>query len=96
MVFDSQASVADGGQFDVRRILRPRRPDPDDLLTREQIAAALTAAGYPMREKTLSTKASRGGGPAYHIFNRRALYKWADALSWAQAELTAPGTVRAA
>jgi hypothetical protein len=99
MVFDAhQASGAAAEPFDVRRVVRsrPRGPEPEDLLTREQIAAALTAAGYPMREKTLATKASRGGGPPYGIFNRRALYRWSAALAWAQAELVSPTTEHAA
>lgn len=35
--------------------------DPDTLLTRDQTAAALTTAGFPVRAKTLATKATRGG-----------------------------------
>jgi hypothetical protein len=92
MVFDPQtcsSREADGG-FDVRRVLRQRGPDPEDLLTREQTAAALTAAGYRVKEKTLSTKASRGGGPPYQLFNRRAVYRWADALAWAKGSLIKP------
>ena len=35
-------------------------PDnPDTLLTRDAVAAALTARGYPVKSKTLATKASR-------------------------------------
>jgi hypothetical protein len=34
-MFDThQASVSGGAEFDARRILRPRIPNPDDLLTR--------------------------------------------------------------
>lgn len=40
--------------------------------------------------KTLSTKASRGGGPPYYKFGSRALYRWADALAWAEARLGPP------
>ena len=64
--------------------------DPNTLLTREQTAMALTAAGYPIRAKTLATKATRGGGPPYRLFSRRALYCWSDALGWAQNATTAP------
>ncbi len=66
-------------------------PDnPDARLTREATAAALTAAGFPVRTKTLATKATRGGGPPYSLFSGRALYRWGDALEWAHACLTAP------
>jgi hypothetical protein len=64
--------------------------DPDALLTRDQTAAALTACGFPVKAKTLSTKATRGGGPPYQLFGPRVLYRWQDALRWAQARLTEP------
>jgi len=60
------------------------------LLTRDQTAAALAAAGFPVKSKTLATKASRGGGPPYRLFGPRVLYRWEDALKWAQARLSAP------
>jgi hypothetical protein len=66
-------------------------PDnPNALLTREAVAAALKAAGYPVAPATLATKATRGGGPPYRLFSSRALYRWADALDWAKASTTAP------
>jgi hypothetical protein len=61
--------------------------DPDALLTRKGAAEALNAAGFPVAEKTLATKATRGGGPPYRRFGARPLYRWADALAWAQAKL---------
>jgi hypothetical protein len=64
--------------------------NPDTLLTREQTAAALTAAGYPTKPKTLATKASRGGGPPYRSFGPRAIYRWGDSLAWARERLTEP------
>ena len=64
--------------------------DPDTLLTREMTAAALTAAGLPVSARTLATKATRGGGPPYSLFSRRALYRWGDALDWARARMTPP------
>jgi hypothetical protein len=66
--------------------------DSDALLTRDQTAAALTAAGFPVKLKTLSTMASRGGGPTYRLFGPRVLYRWGDVLEWAQARLSAPIT----
>ena len=65
-------------------------PQPDDLLTRTQTAAALTAAGYPTATATLATKACRGGGPLYRIYSGRALYRWADALAWAESRTSMP------
>jgi len=62
----------------------------DALLTRDQTAAALAAAGFPVKSKTLATKASRGGGPPYQLFVPRVLYRWADALKWAEGRLSAP------
>lgn len=65
-------------------------PQPDDLLTRTLTAAALTAAGYPTACATLATKACRGGGPLYRTYSGRALYRWADALAWAESRTSAP------
>jgi hypothetical protein len=62
----------------------------DALLTRRQTAEALTEAGFPVKAKTLATKATRGGGPPFSKFGLRALYRWDDALSWARRRLTAP------
>jgi hypothetical protein len=63
---------------------------PDALLTRHQVAAALTAAGFPVKPKTLATKASSGGGPPFHRFGSRPLYRWGDALVWAEGRLSTP------
>jgi hypothetical protein len=64
--------------------------DPNTLLRRAATAAALTEAGYQVADKTLATKASRGGGPPYVLFGRVPLYRWGDALSWARARLSYP------
>ena len=64
--------------------------DDDTLLTRDMAAAALTEAGYPVKSKTLATKATRGGGPPYRLFGVRPLYRWGDARAWAQGRLSAP------
>jgi hypothetical protein len=64
---------------------------PDDLgalLTRERTAAALTESGYPTSPKTLATMATRGGGPCFHRFGPRVLYRWRDALGWAEERLS--------
>ena len=65
-------------------------PDTSEsLLTRSRTAEALTAAGFPVKAKTLATKATRGGGPPYRKFGLRVLYRWGDALAWAEGRLTA-------
>jgi hypothetical protein len=64
--------------------------DPETLLTRDQAAAALTAAGFPVKPKTLATKASRGGGPPFCRFGAKPLYRWVDCLAWACSRLSAP------
>ena len=64
--------------------------DPNALLRRRQTAEALVATGFPITEATLATKATRGGGPPYRSFGRTPLYRWGDALAWAQARLSAP------
>ena len=65
----------------------------EQILTRQQLAEALTARGFPITSATLNTKASRGGGPPFHKFGRHALYRLDDALAWAQARCTAPRRV---
>lgn len=62
----------------------------DAMLTRRVTAEALTEAGYPTAESTLATMATRGGGPLYQLYGRKPLYRWADALEWAQARLSKP------
>ena len=61
---------------------------PDALLSRESAARALTAAGYVTSPSTLATKATRGNGPAYRVFGKRAIYRWGDLLAWAEAHTT--------
>ena len=64
--------------------------DNDVLLTRDAVASALTALGFPIAGPTLATKATRGGGPPFQRFGRRPLYRWGDAVAWASARLSAP------
>jgi hypothetical protein len=64
--------------------------DPNALMTRDQVATALTEAGYPVKAKTLATKVTRGGGPPFRHFGARVLYRWSDALGWAEAQLSEP------
>jgi len=68
--------------------------NPETLLDRRETAAALTAKGFPITRGTLSYFASGAGaqerGPAYRQFGRRALYRWADALAWAEGRMREP------
>jgi hypothetical protein len=64
----------------------------DALLTRDATAAALTEAGFPVKAKTLATKASRGGGPPFQRFGRKPLYRWGQSLEWAKNQLSSPMT----
>ena len=61
-------------------------PETDSLLTRDQLANALTEAGFPTSSKTLATKASRGG-PPFRKYGPRPLYRWGDGLDWAMSRL---------
>jgi hypothetical protein len=63
---------------------------PDTLLRRRALADALTTAGFPITESTLATRVTRGGGPVYRLFGRVPLYRWGDALDWAQGKLSSP------
>lgn len=62
----------------------------DTLLTRRQTADALTGAGFTISPATLQTKATRGGGPPFRNFGQRVVYRWGDALDWAQNRLSKP------
>ena len=64
--------------------------NPDTLLRRAVTAAALTEAGFPTSKATLATKAVRGGGPPFQLYGRIPLYRWGDALAWAQGRMSAP------
>jgi hypothetical protein len=64
--------------------------DLDALLTRNQTAAALTEAGFPTSPATLSTKATRGGGPPYQRWGPRVIYRWGTSLEWAKTRLSTP------
>lgn len=60
--------------------------DLDARLRRDATAAALDEAGYPTSPKTLATLASRGGGPKFRKYGRYPIYRWGDALAWAEAK----------
>ncbi len=62
----------------------------DSLLTREAAAQALCDRGFPATRTGLATLASRGGGPAYRTYGRRAIYKLSDLIEWAELRLSSP------
>jgi hypothetical protein len=71
--------------------MAPTIPASEDaLLRRKATAEALTALGFPCSDKTLATKATRGGGPPFQKFGPIPLYRWGDALAWAHGKLTPP------
>jgi hypothetical protein len=59
-------------------------------LTRAQLADALTDVGFPTSQKTLATKASRGGGPPFQKWGARVIYTWGPSLKWAMDLLSEP------
>lgn len=62
--------------------------NPDQYLRRDEVAAALTAAGFPTSKAALDTRATRGGGPPFRRWGKKiVLYRWADALAWAESRL---------
>jgi hypothetical protein len=71
-------------------MLASKQFHPDALLRRKALAETLTAKGYPTSDKTLATKATRGGGPPYRLFGRIPLYRLGDALAWAESRMSLP------
>jgi hypothetical protein len=58
--------------------------DREVLLTRDQTAVALTAAGYPISSGTLNQLATRDAGPPYRRFGTNCYYPWGTSLDWAE------------
>lgn len=69
-------------------------PEPNALLTRRKLAEALTEAGYPITAGTLSNQAVYNTGPPFKKFGRTTLYRWRDALKWAEGRTTEPAPRR--
>jgi hypothetical protein len=65
----------------------PAQPASGAKLSRQQVADALTSAGFPISRKTLENMAWRGDGPPFSKFGRRAIYQWSSALAWANGRL---------
>jgi hypothetical protein len=53
------------------------------MLSRIELAEALTASGFKIKASTLGAMACRRVGPPFEIWGNRARYRWADALKWA-------------
>jgi hypothetical protein len=64
--------------------------DHERKLDRRQAAQYLTERGYRTAPATLAKLACIGGGPTFHSFGRKPLYREADLLAWAQARTTGP------
>ncbi len=62
----------------------------DKRFDRRQAAALLTERGFRTAPATLAKLACIGGGPTFHSFGRKPLYREADLLAWAQARTTGP------
>ena len=65
---------------------------PDPILRRRELAAELTAAGYPIAPQTLARLAVEGAGPPFRRWGRAPLYRWSDAVRWAEARAGKPRT----
>ena len=76
--------------FEEDALAGPIPENPNALLRRKATAEALTACGYPTAAASLATRVTRGGGPPYRLFGRIPLYRWSDALGWAEARLSPP------
>jgi hypothetical protein len=63
---------------------------PNARLSRKNTAEALTEHGFPTTEATLATLASRGGGPVFQKWGQRCVYRWGDAIAWAEGRLSNP------
>jgi hypothetical protein len=68
----------------------PTINNPHALLSRARAAELLTDSGYPICRATLSTMATRGGGPPYYKFGTRVLYRAGELFAWAESRLTPP------
>jgi hypothetical protein len=66
--------------------------DNDRPLRRHELAEFLTHAGYRISQATLSTLATRGGGPPMTYWGRLPLYDRSAALAWAKTRAGEPVT----
>lgn len=66
--------------------------DEDVFLGRRDSSDFLKQRGFVVSSRTLEKLACHGGGPIYRTFGRRAIYKPADLIKWAQARVSQPRT----
>jgi hypothetical protein len=59
------------------------RPGDKNFLSRGEAARMLSSWGLITAAGTLATKACRGGGPPYHLYNGRAIYEATALRTWA-------------
>jgi hypothetical protein len=64
--------------------------DHERRLDRKQAAQFLTERGYRTAHATLAKLACVGGGPTFHSFGRKPLYREADLLAWAEGRTSGP------
>lgn len=63
----------------------------DQYLNRDKAAQFLDKIGLRISAATLATFASRGGGPNYTRFGKRAVYLEKDLLEWASERMSVAG-----
>jgi hypothetical protein len=66
----------------------PRVLTDGTMLSRRQLAEALTDEGLPITAATLATMATRGGGPPFQYWGPRVIYQWGPGLAWAKGRLS--------
>jgi hypothetical protein len=57
---------------------------------RAELPVFLKQFGLTVTEASLSTWATRGGGPPYNIFNGKAVYEEGEARAWAMSRIRQP------
>lgn len=60
----------------------------EPLLTRRAASDYLRSHGFPVAVATLASFVTRGGGPSYHKFGPRVLYRPGELLEWAETKLS--------
>jgi hypothetical protein len=58
-----------------------------ERITTEQVAALLTARGYPITAAALAARCARDAGPPSAIFGRTRTFDPDEALRWARGQL---------
>jgi hypothetical protein len=61
--------------------------DSSEYLTRKEASEYLQARGLPISYATLHKYAAFGGGPAYCIIGRHAVYRRDELTAWIEAKL---------